>query len=249
MGTSKAAWQAECSRSDALRLGCDPALLRRRSRGARGAGALRIFERCVGQAVERGDIEPRPGRPPGSNGLTRERVVQMLQEGATKAGVAAALGISKSSVSRHAARAGLEIDERCARRYDWSAVQAFYDTGHSIAECVERFGFRRPTFQAARQRGASQTRPRSAPSAVIFAQGVKRNRGHLKERMRQAGVLPDACEECGLNEWGAKPLTLQLHHRNGDPLDNRIENLVLLCANCQTQTPNWGGRNVQRRAA
>jgi len=46
------------------------------------------------RAVERGDIEPRPGRPPGSNGLTRERVVQMLQEGATKAGVAAALGSS-----------------------------------------------------------------------------------------------------------------------------------------------------------
>jgi DNA-binding transcriptional ArsR family regulator len=200
-------------------------------------------------AVARGDVTPRPGRPPGANGVTRETVLQLLREGHTKSAVAAELGITKSSVSRHAALAGLSIDERCARRYDWDAVQAFYDEGRTIGECVERFGFSRATFNAARARGAIRTRPRSAPRDVIFVQGVRRNRGHLKQRLRQAGLLPDACEECGLSEWRGKPLTLQLHHLNGDGLDNRIENLVLLCANCHSQTENWGGRNVQRKAA
>ena len=42
---------------------------------------------------------------------------------------------------------------------------------------------------------------------------------------------------------------MQLHHLNGNGLDNRLENLELICANCHTQTENWGGRNVGRRRA
>jgi transposase-like protein len=201
------------------------------------------------RAVTRGDIEPRPGRPRGRNGATRQLVVELLEAGHSKASVARELGITKSSVSRHAALAGLAVDERCARRYDWDAVQAFYDAGHSISECVCEFGFGRATFNAARLRGDIVTRPRAAPVEVIFAEGVPRNRGHLKQRLQQAGLLPDACEACGLSEWRGRPLTLQLHHRNGDNLDNRIENLAVLCANCHSQTENWGGRNVRRKAA
>jgi hypothetical protein len=84
---------------------------------------------------------------------------------------------------------------------------------------------------------------------VVFAAGVKRNRNHLKERMRQAELLVDRCERCGLSEWRGQPLALQLHHINGDGLDNRLENLEVLCPNCHTQTDNWGGRNARRNAA
>jgi transposase len=201
------------------------------------------------RAVARGDIQPRPGRPRGKNGATQQRGVELLERGATKAEVARRLGITKSSVSRHAARAGLALDERCARRFDWQAVQVFYDQGHSIAQCVAKFGFSRSTFNEARRRGDLVTRPRGAPAHVVFAEGVPRDRGHLKQRLRQAGLLSESCEECGLREWRGQPLALQLHHRNGDGLDNRLENLVLLCANCHSQTENWGGRNAYRKAA
>jgi hypothetical protein len=38
-----------------------------------------------------------------------------------------------------------------------------------------------------------------------------------------------------------------LHHVNGDGLDNRLENLQILCPNCHAQTDTWGGRNKGRR--
>ena len=42
-----------------------------------------------------------------------------------------------------------------------------------------------------------------------------------------------------------RPLSLELHHRNGERHDNRLENLALLCPNCHSQTEeSWGGRNT-----
>jgi 5-methylcytosine-specific restriction endonuclease McrA len=43
-----------------------------------------------------------------------------------------------------------------------------------------------------------------------------------------------------------RPLSMQLHHINGDGSDNRLENLQLLCGNCHSQTDNWGGRGIRR---
>jgi DNA-binding transcriptional ArsR family regulator len=50
---------------------------------------------------------------------TRGRVLQLLESGLSRAEVAQALGITKSTVSYHARGLGKEMDERCARRYDW----------------------------------------------------------------------------------------------------------------------------------
>ena len=65
-----------------------------------------------------------------------------------RADIARRLNLSKATVSYHARRLGEEIDERCARRYDWRAVQAYYDAGHSIMECQLRFGCAGPLAAA-----------------------------------------------------------------------------------------------------
>lgn len=47
------------------------------------------------------------------------------------------------------------------------------------------------------------------------------------------------CECCGLEEWLGQPITLEIHHENGDRTNNTLENLKLLCPNCHSYTPNW----------
>jgi biotin operon repressor len=171
----------------------------------------------------------------------------LLERGLSGAAIARELGISKATVSYHKRRLGHSIDTRCNRRYDWPAVQRFYDEGHSITECQEQFGFARKTFMDAAARGAIETRPQSAPLAIYLVAGRAVNRTHLKGRLLAEGLKEDRCECCGLTDWQGAPLAMALHHANGDGLDNRIENLVMLCPNCHAQTPNFSGRNRRLR--
>ncbi len=179
---------------------------------------------------------------------TREAVAELLAQGLTRAETAKRLGLAKGTVSYHARRLGLPIDERGARRYDWDAVQRFYDEGHSVRECVATFGFCHETWQSARKRGAIVTRPQRTPAELMFAVGQLRNRGNIKRRLLAEGLHPAACATCGISEWRGEPLSLALHHINGDRLDNRAANLELLCPNCHSQTDNYSGRNGRSRA-
>jgi 5-methylcytosine-specific restriction endonuclease McrA len=70
----------------------------------------------------------------------------------------------------------------------------------------------------------------------------------LKSRLINGGIKAARCEACGIDEWLGAALSLELHHMNGDGMDNRIENLQLLCPNCHSQTDTWGGRGKLVRA-
>lgn len=47
------------------------------------------------------------------------------------------------------------------------------------------------------------------------------------------------CEICGNTEWLGSPITLEVHHIDGDRTNNSIENLQLLCPNCHSTTSSW----------
>jgi len=179
---------------------------------------------------------------------TRHRVRERRALGQSITQIARDLGLSKSTVAYHCRRLGEEPDDRFNRRYDWAAVQRYYDEGHSITKCQEKFGFARCTWTAAMRRGDVVSRPQAMPVELLLV--GPRNRSHVKRRLISAGLLDTgACAECGISAWLGKPLVLELHHLNGDGKDNRVENLQLLCPNCHSQTESFSGRNNRPRAA
>jgi hypothetical protein len=175
------------------------------------------------------------------------RAAQLLGRGVARAEIARQLGLSKATISYHARRLGGEIDERCARRYDWDAVQRHYDEGYSVRQCMESFGFSSASWFDAVKRGAIVPRPAAIPIAALLAPGTYRGRYNLKLRLLREGLKENRYERCGLSEWRGAALILALHHVNGQRDDNRLDNLELLCPNCHSQTENYAGRNGRGR--
>jgi hypothetical protein len=197
-------------------------------------------------AVGRGDLVSRAKGEHVRASDKRALISRLRLEGWSYSQICRRLGISKSTVAYHARRMGIAADDRCARRYDWSEVQQAVDAGLSVRECMARFGFTSSAWGKAVERGAVTPREWITPIEELLVRGRRRGRGHLKDRLLKAGLKENRCELCGITEWNGKPLSMELHHVNGDGKDNRLENLQLLCGNCHAQTDNWGGRAVKR---
>ncbi|HZI91127.1 MAG TPA: HNH endonuclease signature motif containing protein [Thermoleophilaceae bacterium] len=174
---------------------------------------------------------------------TRDRVSALLAEGLSISEVAEALALAKSTVCYHARRLGRAPDPRFAIRHDWSAIREHYDGGASVTECRERFGFGPSAWHDAVRRGAVVPRARGRSLESYLADRSRNGRSGLKRRLLAEGDVVYACEWCETSEWRGRRLSLALHHVNGDGTDNRRENLLLLCPNCNSQTENYGGRN------
>ena len=84
------------------------------------------------------------------------------------------------------------------------------------------------------------------PIERLLVADTYRSRHNVKLRLLGEGLKENRCEACGLTEWLGRPLSMALHHVNGDGRDNRLENLQLLCPNCHSQTDNFSGRGRRR---
>lgn len=55
------------------------------------------------------------------------------------------------------------------------------------------------------------------------------------------------CSICNITEWRNKPAPLVLDHIDGNPYNNTIENLRLVCGNCDMQLPTYKSKNKNGR--
>lgn len=66
---------------------------------------------------------------------------------------------------------------------------------------------------------------------------------NLKEKLFTLGYKEKKCEKCGCGtEWQGDPLTLELHHIDGNHYNNNLNNLQILCPNCHSQTETYRSR-------
>jgi len=69
------------------------------------------------------------------------------------------------------------------------------------------------------------------------------NTHNEKMKMIKLGILPAKCSVCDITNWLDQELVLHLDHIDGNPRNNLVTNLRLLCPNCHSQTPTYCGRN------
>lgn len=74
----------------------------------------------------------------------------------------------------------------------------------------------------------------------VFKKGTHFGSSLLRNKLIKSGIKTfKKCECCGISEWMGKPITIQLHHKDGDHTNNEIDNIAELCPNCHSQTDSY----------
>lgn len=85
-------------------------------------------------------------------------------------------------------------------------------------------------------------------SDVLVVESTYTHTSSLKERLYKEGLKQRICELCGQGEmWNGKKMSLILDHVNGFSNDNRLENLRIVCPNCNATLSTHGGRNIKNK--
>jgi hypothetical protein len=172
---------------------------------------------------------------------------RLIDEGSGFVRCRSTYGIAHATWMNAIRRGDLRVDLSAGRyanarkRFDWVAVQCFYDAGATVRGCMARFGFCSATWSKAVKRGS--IRARTAPWTVDEALARSKTRKTIKQHLLRAGILENRCDWCGLTEWRGRPISIQIDHVNGLRNDHRVENLRMLCPNCHSQTDTFAAKN------
>jgi len=82
----------------------------------------------------------------------------------------------------------------------------------------------------------------------IFVENSITDRRKIKQVLFINEIKKKECELCGQDEnWRGKKMSLILDHINGINDDNRLENLRIVCPNCNATLETNGGRNIKNK--
>ena len=82
----------------------------------------------------------------------------------------------------------------------------------------------------------------------ILKENSSYSRTELKKRLYNEGLLKRECCLCGQDEnWNGMKISLILDHINGVYNDNKLENLRIVCPNCNAGLDTFSGRNNKKK--
>lgn len=163
------------------------------------------------------------GRSPNFT-YTHEQLVEAVRESRTIADVCRRLGRHPSGGTNTLVRRQIELA---------GLDMSHFMTRSEFAAANYKSGYRKRTGERV---------------LTIWPEGSNRPQAATLRRLMIAAGVAHECAGCGQPpEWQGNPLVLQVDHRNGSWLDNRLENLRFLCPNCHSQQPTT--RNRARRYA
>lgn len=88
---------------------------------------------------------------------------------------------------------------------------------------------------------------RSVKAADVISGKVRYvQTARLLKKLVKEGFKEYQCEICGITDWRGMPITMNLHHIDGNRENNNIKNLQVLCPNCHSQTDNFAGKKLRK---
>jgi H-N-H endonuclease F-tflIV len=88
-------------------------------------------------------------------------------------------------------------------------------------------------------RGFSKVKKDAPTLEDYFSNKIYISSYKLKLKLFQSGLKSEVCEVCGLTSWLNRPIPLELHHIDGNPYDNCLTNLQIVCPNCHALSENY----------
>lgn len=86
------------------------------------------------------------------------------------------------------------------------------------------------------------------PIEELLVKNSFHSRTNLKKRIYSEGLKKPICEMCGQNEiWQGKQISLILDHINGIRNDNRLNNLRIICPNCNASLETHCGKQRKNK--
>ncbi len=84
-------------------------------------------------------------------------------------------------------------------------------------------------------------------SKILVINSTYTSTSGIKRKLLKEDKILNKCYTCGQEPiWNGKLLVMVLDHINGINNDNRLENLRLLCPNCNSQQATFAGRNKNK---
>lgn len=137
----------------------------------------------------------------------------------------------------------LEVFVKDSRSYRELAMKIGYSENSGSATAIIKEMMEYYQFDTSHFLGAGWNKNNFDYSRFQYGKSIKT----AQARQAIAQKRGWKCECCGLIEWQGQQIPLELHHKDGNNMNNIEENLQLLCPNCHALTDNYRGKNINKQ--